>query len=155
MNIRIAKPSDTTAMASLFTESVHQIAANSYNPEQLAAWAPIPPNTQQWRQRLTKLTTLVAEAGNQLAGFLSYTEDGYIDFLYSSPRHSRQGVASQLFDEAISKLSDTGVTKLSTDASLEAVPFFKTKGLVIVEKQQVERHGQVFTRFVMESRGVE
>jgi putative acetyltransferase len=149
MNIRIATPIDTAAIAELFTESVHQIAANSYNPEQLAAWAPTPPDIDRWSQRLANVTTLVAEAGKQLAGFLSYTDSGYIEFLYSSPHFSRQGVASQLFEAARSQLSEHGVTKLSTDASLEAMPFFKSKNFEIVEEQQVERHGQTFIRFVM------
>ena len=155
MKIRLAQPSDSAAIAQLFTESVRQIASNSYNPTQLAAWAPVPPDTQQWNQRLAELTTLVAEAGNQLAGFLSYTQDGYIDFLYSSPRFSRQGVASELFNAAKSHLANNGVSKLSTDASLEAMPFFKSKAFEILEEQQVERLGQTFTRFVMEYGGDE
>jgi putative acetyltransferase len=151
MKIRLSTPSDTATIAQLFTESVHHIAANSYNPEQLAAWAPTPPDIDQWNQRLANLTTLVAEAGKQLAGFLSYTENGYIEFLYSSPHFSRQGIASELFDTAKSNLTKDGVSKLSTDASLEAMPFFKSKGFEIVEEQQVERHGQTFTRFQMKN----
>jgi hypothetical protein len=48
MNLRLATTSNTAAIADLFTTSVHQIADNSYNPEELAAWAPTPPDIVQW-----------------------------------------------------------------------------------------------------------
>jgi putative acetyltransferase len=66
-----------------------------------------------------------------------------IEFLYSSPHFSRQGIASELFNTAKSHLAKNGVTKLSTDASLEAMPLFKAKGFEIIQEQQVERHGKI------------
>lgn len=147
--IRVANCHDTEMIAELFTQSVHQIASNSYSPQQLAAWAPTRPNILAWKQRLEGITTLLAEVNGQPAGFISYASNGYIAFLYSSPQFNRQGVASELFDHAKSNLAALQVTTLFTDASLEAKSFFETKGLMVLEAQQVERDGENFKRFVM------
>jgi len=149
MKIRTSTDSDLDSLVALFTESVHQIAARSYTPAQLAAWAPESPDLELWRSRLALVETLVAEIDEALAGFVSYTRDGHIEFLFTSPAFSRQGVASALFEAAARRLHVMGTNKLSTDASLEARPFFEAKGFRTVEEQVVERNGVQFRRFAM------
>ena len=126
MNIRASADSDVASIAALFTESVHRIAARSYTSEQLAAWAPEPPDLAQWRERLALLETLVAEFDGAMAGFISYTDSGHIEFLFTSPAFSRKGVASKLYEMAEQRLYLNGAKKLSADASIEARPFFES-----------------------------
>src|SRR5690606_36227846 len=149
MKIRTSTKNDLDPLVALFTESVHQIAAQRYTPEQLAAWAPESPDLGLWRSRLALVETLVAEINGALAGFISYTRDGHIEFLFTSPAFSRQGVASALFEAAPQRLHSMGATKLATDASLEARPFFEAKGFRTVEEHVVERNGVQFRRFAM------
>ncbi|HSJ47907.1 MAG TPA: GNAT family N-acetyltransferase [Gammaproteobacteria bacterium] len=149
MNIRASADSDVASIAALFTESVHQIAARSYTSEQLAAWAPEPPDLEQWRERLALLETLVAEFDGAMAGFISYTDRGHIEFLFTSPTFSRKGVASKLYEIAVQRLHLKGAMKLSADASIEARPFFESKGFSAVQEQVVERNGVQLRRFVM------
>ncbi len=149
MNLRAATDSDLTAMVALFFASVHQIAAESYTPEQLNAWAPESPNMKEWGSRLALLETLVAEFEGTLAGFISYSRIGHIEFLYVSPAFSRKGVASALFEMAVGSLRSNGVENLSTDASIEALAFFQSKGFNTVKKQTVERNGVQLRRYAM------
>jgi putative acetyltransferase len=149
MKIRAKTDSDVASIATLFYESVHQIASQSYTPQQLKAWAPESPDLKQWQLRLARLETLVADFEGVLAGFISYTVDGHIEFLYTAPAFTRQGVASKLFEAAVQILQTKGVTNLSTEASIVARPFFEFMGFSVVEEQVVERNGVQLRRFAM------
>ena len=70
--VRAYREFDLAAVALLFTESVHGLACRHYDANQLAAWAPRPPDLHSWSRRLAGLKTLVAEVDMQLAGFISY-----------------------------------------------------------------------------------
>ncbi|WP_027854171.1 GNAT family N-acetyltransferase [Marinobacterium litorale] len=149
MNIRPSTSNDIEAIIELFHDSVHQIAVRSYSPEQLSVWAPEQPDIEVWRSLLHGLETLVAEVDGVMAGFISFSAGGHIDLLYTSPRFSRRGVASALYEAAVRRLLSIGVQELSTEASLEARPFFQAKGFGIVEEQLVERQGVRLKRFAM------
>ena len=149
MHIRIAKPGDLENIVSLFGDSIHELAAQHYDEAQRAAWAPATPDLAEWRQRLSALTTLVAEDDGRLAGFLSFENDGHIDLLYTAPHSARRGVASALYREAEHQLLTLGAKRLFTEASLVAAPFFTRQGFHVVEEQRVERRGLVFRRYAM------
>ena len=116
--IRPYRDSDAEAVALLFTDSVHHLASSDYDASQRAAWAPLPPDLSFWRERLGRLQTLVAEANGELAGFISYEQNGHIDLLYTSPAHSRRGIASVLYRAAESDLARHGISEIFTEASM-------------------------------------
>src|SRR5213076_3372383 len=107
----------------IYTTSIRFLAA-PYSPEQIAAWAPIPPDAARWQERLAHLHTIVAESDGLLAGFASYTLDGYLDFLLTHPAFARRGVASSLYHRAEAALRAVSTPKVTTLASLAARPFF-------------------------------
>ncbi|WP_205832858.1 GNAT family N-acetyltransferase [Azohydromonas caseinilytica] len=149
IRIRPYASSDLSTVVALFTASVHTLGAKHYGPEQLDAWAPRPPDLEAWRQRLEPLRILMAEDALGPCGFIAWRDDGLIDLLYTAPRCARRGVASRLVQAAEDDLSASGVTELSTEASLGAWPFFETQGFTVVEPQTVTRRGATFTRFLM------
>ncbi|MFD0949175.1 GNAT family N-acetyltransferase [Paraperlucidibaca wandonensis] len=149
MNIRTSTSRDVESIVALFTASVHLLAARNYTPEQLTAWAPKSPDLEQWSTKLSTLETLVAEFDGTMVGFITYTDNGHIVFLYTSPTFSRKGVASQLYEITSRVLLANGVCSLSTEASIEARPFFESKGFNVVEEQVVERNGMLLKRFAM------
>lgn len=149
LNLRPATETDLPSIVSLFTDSVHQLAAHSYTPEQRAAWAPETPDLAQWRSRLSRVETLIAESDGTMAGFISFTASGHIEFLFTGPAFARRGVASLLYDAAVERLLGKGVRTLTTDASLEARPFFESRGFSVVGAQTVERNSVQLQRFAM------
>jgi putative acetyltransferase len=149
ISLRPATETDLPSIVSLFTDSVHQLAARSYTPAQRAAWAPEAPDLEQWRSRLAKVETLSAESNGTMTGFISFTANGHIEFLFTAPACSRRGVASLLYEAAVERLLGRGVRKLTTDASLEARPFFQAKGFSVVGAQTVERGSIKLQRFAM------
>lgn len=152
MHIRRYQNDDLEAVANVFTESVHELAAEHYDAHQRDVWAQRPPDLNAWAKRLAPLNTLVADADGQIAGFLTYTTSGYIDLLFTSPRCARSGVASQLYAQAEAELLPHAPLTLSTHASLAARPFFERQGFSVQQEEEVERGGLMFRRFVMEKR---
>ena len=111
--------------------------------------APLSTDLAQWRSRLSGVETLVAESAGAMTGFISFTSNGHIEFLFTSPTFARRGVASLLYEAALQRLTASSVRTLTTDASLEALPFFESRGFTTTEAQTVERNGLQFRRFVM------
>lgn len=149
IELRAYHDGDLAAVAALFTASIHGLAVAAYSAEQRAAWAPEPPDLAQWRARLHGQRTLLAVDGTVIAGFLTHSDDGHIDLLYTAPGHARRGVASALYQRAETTLRQQGVSVLVTEASLIAAPFFAAQGFDTVEEQNVERGGLWFRRFLM------
>jgi putative acetyltransferase len=151
MNIRPYEDADLEAVAHLFTASVHELASAHYTAAQCAAWAPRPPQLEEWRQRLASARTLLAEdsPGGELAGFISFMGDGHIEFLYTAPARAWRGVASVLYRHVETVLMAAQVPVLLTEASLVARPFFERQGFRVIEEQRVYVRGQGFRRFAM------
>lgn len=149
MQLRTYRSDDLDAVVALFTASIHGLAADHYDEAQRSAWAPQPPDTEGWRQRLSGLQVVVAEAGGRLSGFCGWEDDGHIDLLFVAPDCAGRGVAKAVFDHAASALAEQGITELFTEASLVARPFFERQGFVVEEEQRVARSGVVLRRFAM------
>src|SRR5580765_5819527 len=124
MNLRPFESIDLPRVIEIYTASIRSLAAQYYTPEQIAAWAPVPPDAARWQKRLTLLHTIVAEFDGVLAGFASYTLEGYLDFLFTHPDFARRGVASRLYLSVEGALRAAGVSRVCTHASLAARPFF-------------------------------
>jgi putative acetyltransferase len=152
MLIRPYTHTDLNAVAQLFTDAIHGLAASHYDEAQRAAWAPRPPNLDYWQTRLSPLQVLVAQDppdGGALLGFIGYEKDGHIDLMFTSPTAARRGVASRLLGQAEAALRALDVQALFTEASLLGRPFFERQGFTVKEEQHIELRGAKFRRFAM------
>lgn len=149
MHIRPYTLDDLSAVVDTYQRSVHVLGAERYDAAQLAAWAPPDPDMEVWAERLVRAITRVADADGEIAGFISFEASGYVDLLFVSPKWARRGVASRLFRDAEREMVAAAATELTTHASMVARPFFEHHGFVIVETEDVARHGAVLRRFVM------
>lgn len=149
VNERPYEPTDLQGVIETYTASVRALAAPYYSPEQITAWAPVPPDVARWQERLRHLHTIVAESDRVLAGFASYIHDGYLDFLFTHPAFARRGVATRLYQRVESALRTLGVSRVTTHASLAARPFFDRHGFQLDGEERVECRGVYLRRFVM------
>jgi putative acetyltransferase len=140
---------DLPSVIEIYTASIRTLAASYYSPEQIAAWAPVPPDAARWQERLSHLHTIVAESDGVLAGFASYTHDGYLDFLFTHPTFARRGVATGLYQRVESALRTVRAPKVTTHASLAARPFFDRHGFQLDGEECVECRGAYLRRFAM------
>lgn len=133
----------------IYTASIWTLAATDYSPEQLAAWAPVPPDSARWEERLARLNTIVAESDGVLAGFTAYTQEGYLDFLFTHPAFARRGVASRLCQCVETALGRAGVPVITTRASLVSRPFFQRRGFLLDGEESIECRGVFLRWFAM------
>ncbi|MGB7448214.1 MAG: GNAT family N-acetyltransferase [Ornithinimicrobium sp.] len=82
-------------------------------------------------------------------GFTDVDADGYIDTLYPSPRHSRQGVARSLLSVAEARARRLGADHLWANVSIAARPIFESHGFYVQAEQHPVRGGMRMTNFRM------
>lgn len=148
--IRDCQEEDTTATARVFFDSVRIGARKYYDDVQRRAWAPEVPDTAEWHERFRTQTVKVAEQNGSIVGFMTLTDDGYIDLAFVAPHVIGQGVAKALYDSLRTVALAHGLTRLHAEASLMARPFFERQGWSVLEEEVVIRDGVELTRFKME-----
>lgn len=146
MQIRAYRDDDFAILCQIFLRAVRETASQHYAPAQIDAWAQV--DEARWRQKLAASRVLVAEKEGEVVGFITAV-DRYIDLLFVSPTHSRQGVASALLAELFT-LIPTGT--LTVEASITARPCFERMGFQVVAEQRVVARGEAFVNYRMEKR---
>ena len=150
MIVRRNQDDDLESVATVFTETVQRVNSRDYSPEQVAAWAPRPPDLARWRKRVAGLALWVAESDNRVIGFCCLGADGHVDLLYVDHRFQRQGMARSLYQQVELEARRRGIRRLFTGASITARPFFERMGFSVLRQQQVEFCGVIFENYAME-----
>ena len=148
--IRPCRVTDAPGLADLYHRAVREGAAAHYDAAERAAWSPAPPSGEAWRRRLIEAQTIVAERAENLLGFMTLDiTTGWIDFAYVAPEVMGQGVAETLYAVLEGRARAAGLTRLETGASLLAERFFLRRGWHVVQRQTVERAGQLLRNATM------
>ncbi|MEO0991165.1 MAG: GNAT family N-acetyltransferase [Pseudomonadota bacterium] len=150
MEVRSYHVSDAPALGKVFHRAVREGAAHRYDRAQVEAWAPHAPNGPKWEMRLAEADTIVALEGETRVGFMNLDENGYLDLAFVLPEQMGQGVSDMLYAVLESRARARGITRLSTQASLMAEPFFARQGWQVVRRQEVEINGVMLKNAWME-----
>jgi putative acetyltransferase len=150
LSVRPYEASDAEATAALFHDTVRTAAGPGYSAAQRKAWSPEVPDTASWHPRLAGATTMIAEDGTGLAGFMSLRADGYLDMAFVRADRVGTGVAKALYDSLLAQAEHSGIKRLTTDASHLARRFFERQGWHVVREQRQTRGDVELTNFRME-----
>lgn len=145
MLIRKYISSDIKEIAELFYQTVHNINAKDYTEKQLNVWATGNINLSTWNESFLKHITYIAIKNNIIVGFGDIDETGYLDRLHVHKEYQRQRIASALCDELEKEFE-----KIMTHASINAKPFFLSRGNKVIKEQQVIKNGIFLTNYLME-----
>ncbi len=148
-SIKVYDPGDAQATIDIFLRAIREIASRDYNPAQIAAWAKID-DTQVWGQYRASRPTWLAMDGPTPIGFTDLKADGCLDMMFVDPDYQGRGVASLLLATVEQAARKQGLSRIFTEASLTARPFFERNGFLVVTTQQVQKRGQTFINFLME-----
>jgi putative acetyltransferase len=148
--IRGYRPEDLDGLIAIFTRAVRETASRDYTLEQVRAWALDAPDRDAWAARRASRPTFIAEIDGAMAGFSDLEPDGHIDMMFVSPDHGGRGVATILLAHIEAQARAAGLTRLFTEASLTARPFFARRGFAVIAEQQVVLRGEVLPNFRME-----
>src|SRR5262249_40612326 len=104
----------------------------------------------RWARRLSGTFTFVAVEGGEVVGFGNLEADGHLDCLYTHAHYQGQGVGTALVAAMEAKARELGLTRLFTEASITARPFFERRAFRVLQPQQVECRGSWFTNYRMD-----
>lgn len=147
MIIRKYIPADCKYLTELFYQTVHSINAKDYTDEQLNAWATGNVDMTEWNLSLSGHFSLVATKNGIIAGFGDIDRTGYLDRLYVHKDYQNQGIATAICDRLEHAFE---LSKITTQASITAKPFFLHRGYNIIKEQQVIRSNIPLTNYIME-----
>ncbi|TCO08463.1 GNAT family N-acetyltransferase [Natronoflexus pectinivorans] len=138
ITIREALERDVGQITQLFFDTIQYINAKDYAKEDIDDWSSWKWDTDKWLEKIQEQYFILAEINNQIVGFSSLAEDGYLDFMYVHKDYQGQGVASALLHEIEKKSIEQSNDFIYSDVSITAKRFFECKGFII-EKQQLKK----------------
>lgn len=142
MEIRPYVDSDAAATLTVFISAVTETPPTHYSPEQIEAWSwPHGRDLISWSRARRSPQTFVATTKGELAGSSDIDSAGHIDMMFVAPEFGRLGVASALLLH-LRQSVPTGITQLSTTASITARPFFEQHRFTSVHEQRTPSTGQ-------------
>ncbi|MBV9518280.1 MAG: GNAT family N-acetyltransferase [Hyphomicrobiales bacterium] len=148
LSVRSYDPTDLDAVIEIFLGAIREVASKDYNSAQINAWAQV--NRAAWAKRRLSRPTWVALLGRAPVGFTDLEADGHLDMMFVHPAHQGVGVASLLLETVEAAAKGHGLSRLFTEASITAKPFFEKRGFSIEASQRVSKRGQVLVNFRME-----
>jgi putative acetyltransferase len=150
MNIRLFHPQDVEQIAHLFHETVREINQRDYSPNQIKAWAPDDIYFRNWSEICSNRFTFVADQSGLILGFAELEADGHIGCFYCHKNYQGCGVGRQLYQAIAEKALNLGLSRLFTEASITAKPFFQHMGFSVVQQQQVFCRGETLINYLMD-----
>ncbi|MCC6796636.1 MAG: GNAT family N-acetyltransferase [Candidatus Hydrogenedentes bacterium] len=149
--IREYRDADIPICARLYYDTVININARDYTPEQIKAWSPEVWPDSFWRERFQRAhKVFIAEIENNIVGFSEYHADGHVDTFYVHHEHQGQGIGKRLMQRIEQEAAQTGVKKLYLEASITGRPRFARMGFAIVGEEVKEYRGAIFCQALME-----
>ena len=148
LTIRPYQPTDLDAVITIFLRAVRETAGRDYNQAQIDAWAQV--DRDKCAMRRLSRPTWIAFIGQSPAGFTDLEPDGHLDMMFVHPVHQGVGVATALLERIEATAQGQSLSRLFTEASITARPFFKRRGFQVVTPQVVEIRGQKLVNFRME-----
>lgn len=151
MNIRKATSQDINQLKELYYNTITSINRRDYNEEQIHAWASTADRTEGLLRRIDQQYFFVAENDEHIiTGFASLDKTGYLDMMYVHKDFQNQGIAAMLFEKIKETALALNISKLETEASITAKPFFEKHGFHVVLCQTIEIKGVELTNYKME-----
>jgi putative acetyltransferase len=111
------------------------LASKDYTAEQIRAWAPANPDQEAWAKRIQAIQPFVVEQDLAIIAYVGLQPTGYIDHFFVSAQWARRGVGTLLMEHLQAVAVARCMTRLSSDVSRTAQPFFARFGFKIVEQR--------------------
>ncbi|MBB6483350.1 GNAT family N-acetyltransferase [Rhizobium lusitanum] len=148
-SVKAYDPGDAQATIDIFLRAIREVASRDYSPAQITAWAKVD-DGEVWAQYRASRPTWLAMDGSTPVGFTDLKADGCLDMMFVDPDYQGRGVASLLLATVEQAARERSLSRIFTEASLTARPFFERRGFLVMTMQQVQKRGQTFINFLME-----
>lgn len=137
-------------IANLFYDTIHQVCSQDYTKDELNVWAPTPVDYERWARRLERTRPVVALEDQTVLGFGELEKDGHIDCFYIHKDHQRSGIGRDLMNRIEETAKINGCSKLFSEVSITAKPFFLAMGFSVIRPNLVTIGCQMLKNYLME-----
>jgi putative acetyltransferase len=136
--IHRATKHDVGMITELFRDTIQQVNAKDYPPDEIDDWSSWWTDHDQWQKRVEEQYFIKAMMDDKMVGFSSLASDGYLDFMFTHKDYQWRGVAGNLLRKIERKAKEQGNALIYSEVSITAKQFFEKHGY-IVEKQQFKK----------------
>ncbi len=136
MEVRKLKTGEETELWALFYNTIHYVNIRDYDKSQIEAWAPGDFDKNKAIQKFRDIDPFVVIKNEMIIGYGDIQPDGLIDHFFCHHEFQRQGVGRALFAAIEEEAKKKGISKMHSNVSITARPFFEAMGFS-VEKEQV------------------
>ncbi len=150
ITLRPFRLADSLSLLELFRDTIQRVNSIDYSPDQVRAWASDQISLAEWTHRFAGRFTVLAELDGGVVGFTDLEANGHIDRFFVSADHQRCGIGRSLLSALLSEANRIGLTRLSTEASITALPFFEAHGFRVLAEQLVHCRGVELMNYRME-----
>jgi putative acetyltransferase len=152
--IRAFRRDDAPALARLFHDAIHEIAAAHNSTEQISAWCPDVPDAARFAARGEdgRILLVAVDAADRPLAYGDVEADGHIDHLFCRPDVAGTGVAAALLEALEAAALARGVTRLHVEASEPARRFLERRGFTRLHRRDFEIGGVAIHNEKMEKR---
>lgn len=148
LSISTYVPENLDTVIEIFQQAIRQIANKDYDEQQIAAWSTV--DRGRWSERRLNRPTWIAWIDGKAAGFSDLEENGHLDMMFVHPDFQNRGVATALLSKVEEAAAERNLTRIFTEASITARPFFEKKGFREIAGQLVEIRGAKLKNYRME-----
>lgn len=148
--IRVALQSDTVELKDLFQNTVLAINRRNYSQAEVEDWASCGDDLSKLEGMIKTHYFIVAiNQQSEIVGFSSITPQGYLHSMFVHKDFQGKGIAAMLLKEIERYAITTGITRITSEVSLTARPFFEKKGYIVEEEQKRKANQLSLTNFWM------
>ena len=148
--LRLLRESDYSAVRDVYADSVHSLAVDLYNKEQIDAWSSIASLPGVLDKTLTQGKGWLSFEKKELAAFAVRYPINRMALLYCRGRFSRRGHATVLVRRLEIDAQKDGCDQLITEASLLSYRFLLNLGWTVIRPEKIAIAGVLFDRFIMQ-----
>ena len=148
--IREAQQTDTIALKELFQNTVLAVNSKDYSQAEVEDWASCGDDLSNIEEMIKTHYFIVAvNQQSQIVGFSSITSQGYLHSMFVHKDFQGEGIATMLLEEIERYAITAGITRITSEVSLTARPFFEKKGYIVKEEQKRKANQLSLTNFWM------
>ena len=150
VKIREYEKSDARSLWVIFYNTIHNVNIHDYSQEQVDAWAADDFPPEIWQQKMDSIRPFIAEINGEIVGYADLQASGLIDHFFCHHEYQGKGVGRFLMEHAFKLSKSQGISKLHSEVSITARPFYEKFGFKVIKEQIVEVRGQKLRNYVME-----
>lgn len=147
---RKATLADIPELKEMYKATLRAINKADYTPEEIEDWASCGDDIQHLTDLITNLYFIVAlNEENQIIGFTSIQQDGYLQSMFVHKDYQGRGVASFLLSMAEEYAIERQIPIITSEVCITAKPFFESKGYKAMREQKRKANVLFLTNYWM------